>query len=114
MNYNLNTITKPNYMRFPSEIRRRTDMTVSDKLIYTYMLNEYQVFKEFNRPYSEKMVNIAYENGLARRTVGASLERLNELGLVITEKHSLYDKDKSIVYHTYVVVDVYNVFEDGV
>lgn len=114
MNYKLNTIAKPDYMRLPNEIRRRDDMAASDKLIYTYMLNEYQVFKEFNRPYSEKMVDIAYETGLTRRTVGVSLERLNDLGLVTTEKHNLYDKDKSIVYHTYVVVDLYDVFKEGV
>lgn len=112
MNYQLKTIAKPPYDRMSNALRVRTDMTGSDKLVYTYMLNEYQVFKEFNRTYSENMSDIAFETGLTRRTVGVCIERLNALGLVKTEKHSVHDTSKSIVYHTYVVVDLYNVFSN--
>lgn len=110
MNYQLKTIAKPPYNRMANALRVRTDMAASDKLVYTYMLNEYEVFKEFNRTYSENMSNIACETGLTRRTVGVCIERLNVLGLVETQKHSVHDTSKSIVYHTYVVVDLYNVF----
>ena len=110
MKYDLKTINRPTYDRFPNQIRVRTDMSSSDKLVYAYMLNEYEVFKEFNKPYSENMSSIAYEIGLTRRTVGVCIERLNALGLVNTQKHSVYNTSDSIVYYTYVVVDLYGVF----
>lgn len=110
MNYQLKTISRPPYNRMANALRVRTDMAASDKLVYTYMLNEYEVFKEFNRTYSENMSNIAYETGLTRRTVGVCIERLNVLGLVETQKHNVHDTTESIVYHTYIVFDLYNVF----
>lgn len=110
MNYQLKTIAKPPYNRMANALRVRTDMAASDKLVYTYMLNEFEVFKEFNRTYSENMSDIAFETGLTRRTVGVCIERLNALGLVRTQKHSVHDTVDSIVYHTYVVFDLYNIF----
>ena len=92
-------------------IRRRIDLTLADKLIYAYMLSQYKHFQALQKDYHENMEDIAKENGIGRRTVGDSVKRLTDLGLITVFKKNVYNASKSVVSYSYSVKDEYNVFK---
>lgn len=108
---NLREIDPSTWQRMPCMIRRRIDLTLADKLIYAYMLSQYKHFQALQKDYHENMEDIAKENGIGRRTVGDSVKRLTELGLITVFKKSVYNASKSVVSYSYSVKDEYNVFK---
>lgn len=107
----LREIDPSTWQRMPCMIRRRIDLTLADKLIYAYMLSQYKHFQALQKDYHENMEDIAKENGIGRRTVGDSVKRLTELGLITVFKKSVYNASKSVVSYSYSVKDEYNVFK---
>lgn len=107
----LREIDPSTWQRMPCMIRRRIDLTLADKLIYAYMLSQYKHFQALQKDYHENMEDIAKENGIGRRTVGDSVKRLTDLGLITVFKKSVYNASKSVVSYSYSVKDEYNVFK---
>ena len=107
----LREIGPSTWQRMPCMIRRRTDLTSNDKLVYAYMLSQYKHFQALQKDYHENMEDIANENGIGRRTVGDSVKRLTDLGLITVFKKSVYNASKSVVSYSYSVKDEYNVFK---
>lgn len=107
----LREIDTSTWQRMPCMIRRRIDLTLADKLIYAYMLSQYKHFQALQKDYHENMEDIAKENGIGRRTVGDSVKRLTELGLITVFKKNVYNASKSVVSYSYSVKDEYNVFK---
>ena len=107
----LREIDTSTWQRMPCMIRRRIDLTLADKLIYAYMLSQYKHFQALQKDYHENMEDIAKENGIGRRTVGDSVKRLTDLGLITVFKKNVYNASKSVVSYSYSVKDEYNVFK---
>lgn len=107
----LREIDTSTWQRMPCMVRRRTDLTSNDKLVYAYMLSQYKHFQVLQKDYHENMEDIAKENGIGRRTVGDSVKRLTDLGLITVFKKSVYNASKSVVSYSYSVKDEYNVFK---
>ena len=107
----LREIDPSTWQRMPCMIRRRIDLTLADKVIYTYMLSQYKHFQALQKDYHENMEDIAKENGIGRTTVGDSVKRLTELGLITVFKKNVYNASKSVVSYSYSVKDEYNVFK---
>lgn len=107
----LREIDPSTWQRMPCMIRRRTDLTSNDKLVYAYMLSQYKHFQVLQKDYHENMEDIANENGIGRRTVGDSVKRLTDLGLITVFKKNVYNASKSVVSYSYSVKDEYNVFK---
>ena len=107
----LREIDTSTWQRMPCMVRRRTDLTSNDKLVYAYMLSQYKHFQALQKDYHENMEDIANENGIGRRTVGDSVKRLTELGLITVFKKNMYNASKSVVSYSYSVKDEYNVFK---
>jgi len=107
----LREIDPTTWQRMPCMIRRRTDLTIADKLVYAYMMSQYKHFQALQKDYHENMEDIAKENGIGRRTVGDSVKRLTDLGLITVFKKNVYNATKSVVSYSYSVKDEYNVFK---
>jgi len=107
----LREIDPTTWQRMPCMIRRRTDLTIADKLVYAYMLSQFKHFQALQKDYHENMEDIAKENGIGRRTVGDSVKRLTYLGLITVFRKNVYNSAKSVVSYSYLVKDEYNVFK---
>jgi predicted transcriptional regulator len=106
----LREIDTSTWQRMPCMVRRRTDLTSNDKLVYMYMLSQFRHFCRIQKDYHENMEDIALEIGIGRRTVGDSVKRLSELGLIQVFKKSVYGTKLSVISYSYAVKDVYDVF----
>lgn len=106
----LREIDTTTWQRMSCMIRRRTDMTPVDKLVYTYMLSQHQHFTALKCDYHENMQDIANETGLSRQAVGLCVSRLEALGLLKIHKKSVHNKERSIISYSYTLVDEYKVF----
>ena len=107
----LREIDTTTWQRMPCMIRRRTDLTSNDKLVYMYMLSQYKHFSAIQKDYHENMEDIALELGIGRRTVGDSVKRLSESGLIQVFKKSVYNTKLSVISYSYSVKDEYDVFK---
>lgn len=99
------------WMRLSNDLKRRKDLTSNAKLVYTHMLDKYVFFSRQGKPYYENMQDIADELGLARKTVNDSIKNLEELKLLTVFKKNMHNSVRSIVSHSYVVLDVYNLYK---
>jgi predicted transcriptional regulator len=106
----LREIDTSTWQRMPCMVRRRTDLTSNDKLVYMYMLSQFRHFSRIQKDYHENMEDIALEIGIGRRTVGDSVKRLSELGLIQVFKKSVYGTKLSVISYSYAVKDAYDVF----
>lgn len=98
------------WMRLSNDLKRRKDLTSNAKLVYTHMLDKYVFFSRQNKEYYENMKDIGEELGIARKTVNDAIKALEEFKLLIITKKKLYDMDKSVVSHSYIVKDIYNLY----
>lgn len=98
-------------MRLSNDLKRRKDLTSNTKLVYTHMLDKYVFFSSQGKAYYENMQDIADELGLARKTVNDSIKTLEEEQMLTIFKKSVHKSDKSIVSHSYVVKDLYNLYK---
>ena len=113
-NQKLREIDTTTWQRMSCMIRRRTDMTPVDKLVYTYMLSQHQHFTALKLDYHENMQDIANETGLSRQAVGLCVNRLEALGLLKIHKKRVYNKERAIISYSYTLIDAYNVFKPQV
>lgn len=107
----LREIDTTTWQRMSCMIRRRTDLTSNDKLVYTYMLNQYKHFSALQKDYHENMEDIANENGLGRKTVGDCVKRLSDLGLITIFKKSVHGSKIPVISYSYSINDEYNIFK---
>lgn len=107
----LREIDTTTWQRMSCMIRRRTDLTSNDKLVYTYMLNQYKHFSALKKDYHENMEDIANENGLGRKTVGDCVKRLSDLGLITIFKKSVHGNKIPVISYSYSINDEYNIFK---
>lgn len=98
------------WMRLSNDLKRRKDLTSNAKLVYTHMLDKYVFFSSQGKTYYENMQDIADELGLARKTVNDSIKTLEELKMLSVFKKNMHNSTRSIVSHSYVVLDVYNLY----
>ena len=107
----LNQQDKPStWMRLSNDLKRRKDLTANAKLVYTHMLDKYVFFSRQDKEYYENMQDIGEELGIARKTVNDAIKALEEAQMLVIFKKKLYEKDKSVVSHSYVVKDIYNLY----
>lgn len=107
----LNQQDKPStWMRLSNDLKRRKDLTSNAKLVYTHMLDKYVFFSRQDKEYYENMQDIGEELGIARKTVNDAIKALEEAQMLVIFKKKLYEKDKSVVSHSYVVKDIYNLY----
>ena len=98
------------WIRSSHELLKRKDLTGNAKLVYTYMLDRYMFFTSLEKEYYENMQDIGEELGIARKTVNDAIKALEEAQMLVIFKKKLYEKDKSVVSHSYVVKDIYNLY----
>lgn len=108
----LREIDTTTWQRLPCMIRRRTDMSSNDKLVYMYMLSQFVHFKKLGMTYHENMQDIADEIGIGRKTVGDCINRLEKLRLLAIHKKSVYNSERSVISYSYTINDEYSVFVD--
>lgn len=107
----LNQQDKPStWMRLSNDLKRRKDLTSNAKLVYTHMLDKYVFFSRQDKEYYENMQDIGEELGIARKTVNDAIKALEEAQMLVIFKKKLYERDKSVVSHSYVVKDIYNLY----
>jgi glutamine synthetase type III len=107
----LNQQDKPStWMRLSNDLKRRKDLTSNAKLVYTHMLDKYIFFSRQDKEYYENMQDIGEELGIARKTVNDAIKALEEAQMLVIFKKKLYERDKSVVSHSYVVKDIYNLY----
>lgn len=98
------------WMRLSNDLKRRKDLTSNAKLVYTHMLDKYIFFSRQDKEYYENMQDIGEELGIARKTVNDAIKALEEAQMLVIFKKKLYERDKSVVSHSYVVKDIYNLY----
>lgn len=107
----LNQQDKPStWMRLSNDLKRRKDLTSNAKLVYTHMLDKYVFFSRQDKEYYENMQDIGEELGMARRTVADCIKNLETAELVVVTKKRVHNSDRSIVSHSYIVKDMYNLY----
>lgn len=107
----LNQQDKPStWMRLSNDLKRRKDLTANAKLVYTHMLDKYIFFSRQDKEYYENMQDIGEELGIARKTVNDAVKALEAADMLVIFKKKLYERDKSVVSHSYVVKDIYNLY----
>lgn len=110
----INQLDKPaSWMRLSNDLKRRKDLTSNAKLVYTHMLDKYVFFSRQDKEYYENMKDIGEELGMARKTVNDAIKALEEANMLVIFKKKLYGMDKSVVSHSYIVKDIYNLYVKG-
>lgn len=100
------------WIRSSHELLKRKDLTANAKLVYTHMLDKYVFFSSQNKEYYENMTDIGEAlGGMAKQTVSDCIKKLKELELIIVHTKKVYATGKSIVSNSYIVKDVYGIYE---
>lgn len=76
------------YEKLSKSLRRSTELTGNQKILYTYMLDKFMFFSSRGQEFYESGETLAYEIGIARSNVKSCLAALIKAGLVhkITRK----------------------------
>lgn len=90
------------WYRMPKGMKEK-EFTPSTRLVYAYMLWRFTFFQQGKQPYFEGQDTIAKELGLSRKTVNLSVSLLET-------KKMLYLVKKEGKSHSYVVNDVYRLY----
>ena len=72
-----------------------------DKLVYTYMYDQYRMLKADGKKFFQMQETIAFGIGVSSRTVRRSINKLNNLGFIRTETNNTKDKRRN----NYIVFD---------
>lgn len=100
------------WIRSSHELLKRKDLTANAKLVYTHMLDKYVFFSSQNKEYYENMQDIGEALGsMAKQTVSDCIKKLKELELIIVHTKKVYGTGKSIVSNSYIVKDVYGIYD---
>lgn len=100
------------WIRSSHELLKRKDLTANAKLVYTHMLDKYVFFSSQNKEYYENLVDIGEAlGGMAKQTVSDCIKKLREADLIIVHTKNVYSTSKSIVSNSYIVKDVYGIYE---
>lgn len=106
------TSPRNTWIRSSHELLKRKDLTANAKLVYTHMLDKYVFFSSQNKEYYENMTDIGEAlGGMAKQTVSDCIKKLKELELIIVHTKKVYATGKSIVSNSYIVKDVYGIYE---
>lgn len=111
MPINTTNETPNTWMRMSNALKSRKDLTSNAKLVYTHMLYKYTFFSRLSKAYHENMQEIGEELGLARKTVNDSIKALEEAKLLSIYKRKLHNTERSVISHSYVVHDLYNLYK---
>lgn len=95
------------YEKLPKALRRSTELTAYQKLLYVYMLDKYMFFASKGQEFYESGETLAQEIGATRKTVQNCIDALIERGML---KKTTRQKKGVIQECSYVVPDVYGVF----
>lgn len=95
------------YEKLPKSLRRSTELTPYQKLLYVYMLDKYMFFSSRGQEFYESGETLAQEIGATRKTVQNCIEALIEKGML---KKTTRQKRGVIQECSYVVPDVYGIF----
>ncbi len=96
-------VVDSSYEKLPKALRRSTELTMLQKVLYTYMLDKYMFFSSKGQEFYESLDTLGEELGVNRTTV----HRLIEIGYVkkVTRK-----KKGSFLECVYEVKDIYALF----
>ena len=88
-------------------LRRSTELTMLQKVLYTYMLDKFMFFSSRGQEFYESLDTLGDELGVNRTTIHRGLEGLLKIGYVkkITRK-----KKGAFLECIYEVKDVYGIF----
>ena len=95
------------YEKLSKALRRSTELTGNQKILYTYMLDKFMFFSSRGQEFYESLDTLGEELGLNRTTIHRGLEGLILIGYVkkITRK-----KKGAFLECVYEVKDIYGVF----
>lgn len=97
------------YEKLPKSLRKSTELTAYQKLLYVYMLDKYMFFASKGQEFYESGETLAQEIGATRKTVQNCIDALIEKGML---KKTTRQKKGVIQECSYVVPDVYGVFSN--
>lgn len=95
------------YEKLSKALRRSTELTMLQKVLYTYMLDKFMFFSSRGQEFYESLDTLGDELGVNRTTIHRGLEGLLKIGYVkkITRK-----KKGAFLECIYEVKDVYGIF----
>lgn len=106
------TSPRNTWIRSSHELLKRKDLTANAKLVYSHMLDKYVFFSSQDKEYYENMIDIGEAlGGMAKQTVSDCIKKLREVELIIVHTKNVYSSTKSIVSNSYIVKDVYGIYE---
>ena len=95
------------FEKLSKTLRRSTELTGNQKILYTYMLDKFMFFSSRGQEFYESLDTLGEELGVNRTTIHRGLEGLIQIGYVkkITRK-----KRGAFLECVYEVKDIYGVF----
>ena len=95
------------FEKLPKALIRSTELTMLQKVLYTYMLDKFMFFSSRGQEFYESLDTLGEELGVNRTTIHRGLEGLIQIGYVkkITRK-----KKGAFLECVYEVKDIYGVF----
>ena len=99
----MNQSKEQTFDRLYTHIRERKGLTNNDRVLFAYMLNKYEFFSKFNKPYKESQEELAEAIDVSLATLKRCLKTLVSEGLleVVQNKGTGFAS-----YSTYVVKSV--------
>jgi predicted transcriptional regulator len=96
----MNQSKEQTFDRLYTYIRERKGLTNNDRVLFAYMLNKYEFFSKFNKPYKESQEELAEAVDVSLATLKRCLKTLTAEGLleVVQNKGAGFTS-----YSTYVV-----------
>lgn len=95
------------FEKLSKTLRRSTELTGNQKILYTYMLDKYMFFSSRGQEFYESGETLAYEIGIARSNLKSCLAALIKAGLV----HKITRKKKGAMLEcVYTVEDRFGLF----
>lgn len=107
MNKQNKKVVDSSFEKLSKTLRRSTELTGNQKILYTYMLDKYMFFSSRGQEFYESGETLAHEIGIARSNLKACLAALIKAGLV----HKITRKKKGAMLEcVYTVEDRFGLF----
>ena len=91
------------WFKLPVKLLQQEELSLSAKVIYSYMLWRYNFFKKDNKQYFESQETVAQVCDVSRKTANEGIQKLCSLGWITAKKSTMQTS-------TYTVKDVFGVY----